>query len=114
MVRTKNTARKRTSRSKGKYPKAKFGDQGDADDEHCGEEPEPGTSQDSQEDEQTKTKQIDPNIYIVPQPKPKPKGKKGVEKRKSLPSVKQMTIEQKIWREQKRTVTCCSKRFFGQ
>ena len=106
MARTKQTACMGTG---GKYPKAKFGDQGDADDEHSEEEPEPGTSEDTQ---QTKTKQTDPNVYIAPRPKPKPKVKKGAEKRKSLPPVKRMTLEQKIWREQKRTDTCCSKRYF--
>ena len=90
MARTKTTARKGTGMSKGKYPKAKFGDQGVADDAPGEEEPELGTSQ---EVEQTKTKQTDPNVYIAPQPKPKPKVKKGAEKRKSLPPVKQMTME---------------------
>ena len=104
MARTKHTARKGTG---GKYPKAKFGDQGDADDKHSEEEPEPGTSEDTQQ-----TKQTDPNVYIVPRPKPKPKVKKGVEKRKSLPPVKWMTLEQKIRCEQKKTDTCCSKRYF--
>ena len=106
MARTKQTARKGTG---GKYPKAKFGDQADADDEHSDAEPEPepGTSEDTQQ-----TKQTDPNVYIAPRPRPKPKVKKGAEKRKGLPPVKRMTIEQKIRSEQKKTDTCCSKRYF--